>query len=74
MNKNTITPEFVYKTFEELDIDIQEGIESGSEDWMDVVSHLISKDAYNNSTFTEEDHEYIMEFIGVVEEMGIELC
>ena len=74
MNKNTITPEFVYKTFEELDIDIQEGIESGSEDWMDVVSHLISKDAYNDSTFTEEDHEYIMEFIGVVEEMGIELC
>ena len=74
MNKNTITPEFIYKTFEELDIDIQEGIESGSEDWMDVVSHLISKDAYNDSTFTEEDHEYIMEFIGVVEEMGIELC
>ena len=74
MNKNTITPEFVYKTFEELEFDIQEGIESGSEDWMDVVSHLISKDAYNDSTFTEEDHEYIMEFIGVVEEMGIELC
>ena len=74
MNKNTITPEFVYKTFEELDIDIQEGIESGSEDWMDVVSHLISKDAYNDSTFTEEDHEYILDFIGVVEEMGIELC
>jgi hypothetical protein len=74
MNRKTITPEFVYQTFKDLDIELQEDIESGSEDWMEIVSHLVSKDAYDDSTFTEDDHEYIMEFIGVLEEMGIELC
>ena len=74
MNRKEITPDFVYQTFKDLDIELQEDIESGSEEWMEIVSHLVSKDAYDDSTFTEDDHEYIMEFIGVVEEMGIELC
>jgi hypothetical protein len=74
MNRKEITPDFVYQTFKDLDIELQEDIESGSEEWMEIVSHLVSKDAYDDSTFTEDDHEYIMEFIGVLEEMGIELC
>jgi len=73
MNRKTITPDFVYQTFKELNIEIQEGIELGSEDWMEIISHLVGKDAYDDSTFTEDDHKYIMEFIGVLEEMGIEL-
>lgn len=73
MNRNTITPDFVYQTFKDLDIDIQEDIELGSEEWMDIISHLVSKDAYNDSTFTEEDNAYIMEFKYMLERIGINL-
>jgi len=73
MNRKTITPDFVYQTFKDLDIELQEDIELGSEEWMEIISHLVSKDAYNDSTFTEEDNAYIMEFIGVLENIGIML-
>ena len=62
MNRKEITPDFVYQTFKDLDIELQEDIELGSEEWMEIVSHLVSKDAYNDSTFTEEETAYIMEF------------
>ena len=71
MNRKEITPDFVYQTFKDLDIEIQEDIELGSEEWMDIISHLVSKDAYNDSTFTEEDNAYIMEFKDMLEYIGI---
>jgi hypothetical protein len=40
---------------------------------MEIVSHLVSKDAYNDSTFTEEDNAYIMEFKDMLENIGIML-
>jgi hypothetical protein len=73
MNRKEITPDFVYQTFKDLDIEIQEDIELGSEEWMEIVSHLVSKDAYNDSTFTEEDNAYIMEFKDMLEYIGIML-
>jgi len=73
MNRKEITPDFVYQTFKDLDIEIQEDIELGSEEWMDIISHLVSKDAYNDSTFTEEDNAYIMEFKDMLEYIGIML-
>ena len=73
MNRKTITPDFVYQTFKDLDIELQEDIELGSEEWMEIVSHLVSKDAYNDSTFTEEDNAYIMEFKDMLENIGIML-
>jgi len=73
MNRKEITPDFVYQTFKDLDIELQEDIELGSEEWMDIISHLVSKDAYNDSTFTEEDNAYIMEFKDMLENIGIML-
>jgi hypothetical protein len=73
MNRKEITPDFVYQTFKDLDIELQEDIELGSEEWMEIVSHLVSKDAYDDSTFTEDDHEYIMEFKDMLENIGIML-
>jgi hypothetical protein len=73
MNRKEITPDFVYQTFKDLDIELQEDIELGSEEWMEIVSHLVSKDAYNDSTFTEEDNAYIMEFKDMLEYIGIML-
>jgi len=73
MNRKEITPDFVYQTFKDLDIELQEDIELGSEEWMEIVSHLVSKDAYNDSTFTEEDNAYIMEFKDMLENIGIML-
>jgi len=73
MNRKEITPDFVYQTFKDLDIEIQEDIELGSEEWMEIISHLVSKDAYNDSTFTEEDNAYIMEFKDMLEYIGIML-
>ena len=73
MNRKEITPDFVYQTFKDLDIELQEDIELGSEEWMEIISHLVSKDAYNDSTFTEEDNAYIMEFKDMLENIGIML-
>ena len=73
MNRKEITPDFVYQTFKDLDIELQEDIELGSEEWMEIISHLVSKDAYNDSTFTEEDNAYIMEFKDMLEYIGIML-
>ena len=73
MNRKEITPDFVYQTFKDLDIELQEDIELGSEEWMEIISYLVSKDAYNDSTFTEEDNAYIMEFKDMLENIGIML-
>lgn len=51
-------------------------VEGGSEEWMDVLSEITGKDAYDASIegdFTEEDNKKIMEFINIMEENGIEL-
>ena len=76
-NMNEVNIDYVYKTFEDLGMDIdeieQEGFESGGEDWMDVISYITGKNAYDESTITEDDHTLIQEFISVMEENGIEL-
>ena len=48
-------------------------IEGGSEEWMDIVSEIIGKSAYNDSEWDEGDSEKIMEFIRVMETQGIVL-
>jgi hypothetical protein len=53
--------------------DMDNCVEGGPEEWMDIVSDVIGKSAYDNSTWTENDHERIMEFIRVMESNGIEL-
>lgn len=52
------------------------GIESGSDEWLDTLSDLTGKDAYEMSiddSWDEKDNEKIMNFIDTLENMGIEL-
>ena len=52
------------------------GIESGSDEWLDTLSDLTGKDAYEISiddSWDEKDNEKIMNFIDTLENMGIEL-
>jgi hypothetical protein len=48
-------------------------VEAGSEEWMDVVSELTGKNAYDDSNFTEEDNQRVMTFIQNMEALGIEM-
>ena len=47
-------------------------IESGGNEWMDVISDLTKKDAYKD-TLDANDNSKIQQFISKLEEMGIEL-
>jgi uncharacterized membrane protein len=47
-------------------------IESGGNEWMDVISDLTQKDAYKD-TLDANDNSKIQQFISKLEEMGIEL-
>ena len=47
-------------------------IESGGEEWMDVLSDITGKDAYEDK-FSEQDDETIANFFSALEDMGIEL-
>lgn len=50
-------------------------VEGGGDEWMDVLSEIIGRDAYDASIegdFTEEDNKKIMEFVNIMEENGIE--
>jgi hypothetical protein len=52
------------------------GIESGSDEWLDTLSDLTGKDAYEMSiddSWDEKDNEKIMNLIDTLENMGIEL-
>ena len=46
-------------------------IESGGNEWMDVISDLTKKDAYKD-TLDANDNSKIQQFISKLEEMGIE--
>jgi hypothetical protein len=48
-------------------------VEAGSEEWMDVVSDITGKNAYDDSNFTEEDNQKVMTFIRNMEALGIEM-
>jgi hypothetical protein len=48
-----------------------EGIESGSEDWMDVVNSITGEDPYKG--LSEEGGKKTWEFIVIMGDMGIEL-
>jgi len=47
-------------------------IEGGSEEWLDVVSDITGKDAYQGN-FDDEDDEKIRDFMEKLDELGIEL-
>jgi hypothetical protein len=47
-------------------------IESGTEEWMGILTDVIEKDAYE-ADLTDEDNQKIMSFIKKLKEMGIEL-
>jgi len=47
-------------------------IEGGSEEWLDVLSDITGKDAYQGN-FDDEDDEKIRDFIEKLDELGIEI-
>lgn len=49
-----------------------EGVISGSEEWMDVSSEITGKDAYDGD-FTDKDYKIVQNFISTMDSMGIEL-
>jgi len=57
--------------FEEMDDNV---IEGGTEEWMDVLSDIIGKNAYDQDNWTEEDYMKVRKFINVMEnDLGLEL-
>jgi len=48
-----------------------EGIESGTEDWMSVVEEVTGEDPYDN--LSDEGLVKISEFISIMEDIGIDL-
>jgi hypothetical protein len=53
-------------------LDEMEGVESGSDEWMDVVSEITGKDAYGNSGLTAEEQAKLTNFMKIMKGMGIE--
>jgi hypothetical protein len=49
-----------------------QGMEMGSEQWMDIVETITGKNAYDDSVLTEDDNKTIWEFRVVMGELGIE--
>jgi hypothetical protein len=47
-------------------------IESGGEEWMDVISDITGKNAYESDDFDDEDDEKIRDFMEKLDELGIE--
>lgn len=58
--------------FEEMDGLDNKEIELGSEEWMDVLSDVVSKDVYSEE-LSEFDEILVSEFMSVLEEMEIKL-
>jgi hypothetical protein len=69
MDKNYVLKVLTNNGFSDEKLDWLE-IESGSEEWMDVVSEITGKDAYEGD-FSDEDNKKIEEFIDIMVEMGI---
>lgn len=68
LNNNGINDDY----FEEMG---GKEVENGGEEWMDVLSDIIDRDAYEVSMegdFTEEDNKKIIKFVNIMEMMGIE--
>jgi hypothetical protein len=63
----------MYYNTDEMEEIMEDGIESGTEGWLDTLSEVIGKSAYNDSEWEEGDNERIMEFINVMEGMGINM-
>lgn len=47
-------------------------IESGGEEWMDVISDITGKNAYESDDFDDEDNKKIRDFMEKLDELGIE--
>jgi hypothetical protein len=69
MDKNYVLKVLTNNGFSDEKLDWLE-IESGSEEWMDVVSEITGKDAYEGD-FSDEDNKKIEEFIDIMVEIGI---
>jgi hypothetical protein len=68
LNNNGINDDY----FEEMG---GKEVESGGDEWMDVLSDIIDRDAYEVSMegdFTEEDNKKIIKFVNIMLMMGIE--
>jgi hypothetical protein len=68
LNNNGINDDY----FEEMG---GKEVENGGDEWMDALSDIIDKDAYEVSMegdFTEEDNKKIIKFVNIMEMMGIE--
>ena len=48
-------------------------IEEGTDEWMDVLSEITGKDAYEMDTWTDGENQKLVNFIRTMEDMGIEL-
>jgi len=75
-NTHPITPEFVQALLQFCDIweeALEDGVEGGQDDWMDALTLLTGKDAYEPENFTSKDNARISKFISVMGGMGIEL-
>ena len=74
----TIDNAYMYQTFKDLDLDIDNikeegGLESGGDDWMEIISYITGKDAYDSDSLTAEDHSLIQKFISVMGKNGLKL-
>jgi hypothetical protein len=69
------TPERVVQILANNGIEYTNGMKivGGSEEWMDIISEITGKDAYNDSDFTDEDNMKVMNFIKTMESMDVEL-
>lgn len=53
-------------------IDMDNEVESGSDEWMGVISEIIGKDAYDSSVITNDDYKKVKEFMRIMNiELGI---
>jgi hypothetical protein len=74
----TFTPEEVkaillkYDVNDEFLEDNDMSLEGGTDPWMDIVSDITGKDAYE-AEFTEQDDETVANFESVLNDMGIEV-
>jgi hypothetical protein len=62
LNANDITDEVLAEN--------DNSFESGTEEWMGVVSDIIGRNAFEFN-YTEDEHNRIMEFISVMNQNGI---
>jgi molecular chaperone DnaK (HSP70) len=73
LNENYSEKE-IKKMLKDNDVFDEEGdIEQGTDEWMDLLSDIIGKDAFDEENITDEDYKKINNFIETLEKMGYTL-